>query len=98
MICKLDIDSEPFNNDFNCLQDLTEQMSDLQKKADSFEAELMQERLSHVSTRDELETLRKQMDVLKEEIDNEKAGMESRLNTVKAGLEAQLDVKNEVNI
>ncbi|XP_060607664.1 nuclear anchorage protein 1-like [Ruditapes philippinarum] len=75
--------------------ELTEQLSDLQKKADNFEAELMQERMSHVNTRDELETVRKQMDVLKEEMENEKAGMEARLNTAKAGLEAQLDVKNE---
>ncbi|XP_053405776.1 uncharacterized protein LOC123566477 isoform X3 [Mercenaria mercenaria] len=75
--------------------ELTEQMSELQKKADSFEAELMQERMSHVNTRDELETLHKQMDVLKEEMENEKQGMEARLNGSKAGLEAQLDVKNE---
>lgn len=77
-------------------QDLTEQMSELQKKADSFEADLMQERMSHVNTRDELDTLRKQIDTLKEELENEKQGMEARLNGVKAGLAAQLGVKEEV--
>ena len=71
-------------------------MTELQKKADSFESELMQERMSHVNTRDELETLRKQMDTVKEEMANEKEGVESRVEAMKSGMEAQLAVKNEV--
>lgn len=79
-------------------QELTEQVSEMQKRADSFEAELMQERMSHVNTRDEMETLRKQIDVLKEEMENEKQGMEGIINGAKAGLEAQLGVKEEVGV
>lgn len=77
-------------------QELTEQLSELQKKSDGFESELMQERMSHMNTRDELETLRKQMETVKEEMETEKQGLDARVEAVKSGLEAQLKVKDEV--
>lgn len=80
------------------VQELTEQLSDLQKKADGFESELMQERMSHMNKQDELETLRKQMDTVKEEMENEKQGVEARVEAVRSGLEAQLAVKTEVHV
>lgn len=76
---------------------MTEQLTDLQKKSDGFEAELMQERMAHVSTRDELETLRQQLDTVREEMNNEREGQNSRLAAVQQSMEAQIAIKEEVS-
>ena len=56
----------------------------------------MQEKVSHVNTRDELETLRKQMEILKEETETERKGLDARVQAATASLESQLTIKNEV--
>ncbi|XP_052283631.1 restin homolog isoform X2 [Dreissena polymorpha] len=75
--------------------ELTEQLNDLQRKSDTFESELMQERMSHVNTRDELETLRKQLGTAKEEANNERQGVETRLAAVRNEMEAKLSIREE---
>ncbi|XP_062575778.1 myosin-11-like isoform X1 [Saccostrea cucullata] len=79
-------------------QELSEQITDLQKQLNASESSLLQERTAHTSTREELENLRKQMEVLREEVDTEKADLraqrESDKRTKDAENKAQLEEIN----
>ena len=74
---------------------MTQQVGEIQKKADALESELMQEKMSHVNTRDELEGLRKQLTVAKEELANGKEEIEAKITSSKVSNEAEKQALNE---
>ena len=55
----------------------------------------MQEKMSHVNTRDELESLRKQLEVVTKEVANEKEEFEAVLASNKTTQEAEKQALNE---
>ena len=80
---------------FSFIQELTQQIGEIQKKADTLQAELMQEKMSHVNTRDELEGLHKQLSIVKEEAAHEKEEAEAAMASNKATQEAEKHALND---
>ncbi|OWF39036.1 myosin-1B-like [Mizuhopecten yessoensis] len=62
-------------------EELSEQITRLQAQGTSQDTVLAQEKAAHSNTKDELENLRKQMDVLREEMNNEKADIRAKLDS-----------------
>lgn len=61
------------------------------------EAALRQEKMAHNNTKDELENLRNQMSVMKDEVDNQKSELQTKLANDKKLLDAELKVKDQVS-
>ena len=74
---------------------MTQQLGELQKKTDGLESELMQEKLYHVNTREELESLRKQFVVAMDEANNEKQEIEAKIASEKATQDAEKEALND---
>ncbi|XP_033749240.1 myosin-9-like [Pecten maximus] len=62
-------------------EELSEQISRLQSQVTSLDTALSQEKAAHSNTKDELENLHKQMAVLREEMNNEKADIKAKLDS-----------------
>lgn len=88
------------NQDFTLyccvLQELSSQITNLQKQVDAVEASLIQERAAHDNTKDELENLRKQMEITKEESANQKSNTEAEMDTLKKNMAAEIKARDEV--
>ncbi|XP_052100281.1 putative protein tag-278 isoform X1 [Mytilus californianus] len=76
-------------------EELSNQITSLQKEVSLSEAALRQEKMAHNNTKDELENLRNQMSVVKEEVDNEKSELQTKLANDKKLLDAELKAKDQ---
>ena len=79
-----------------CLQELSNQITALQKEVSLSEAALRQEKLAHNTTKDELENLRNQMSVVKEEVDSKKIELETKMANDKKIMDTELKAKDQV--
>lgn len=78
------------------LQELSEQITNLQRQLNTSESALLQEKTAHSNTQDELEDLKKQMEVLKEEVQAEKEDLKAQRNSDKQTKDAENKAKTEV--
>ncbi|XP_060074621.1 myosin-1B-like [Ylistrum balloti] len=62
-------------------EELSEQITRLQSQVTSLDTALSQEKAAHQNTKDELENLHKQMAVLREETNNEKADIKAKIDS-----------------
>ncbi|XP_071166574.1 uncharacterized protein [Mytilus edulis] len=76
-------------------EELSNQITSLQKEVSLSEAALRQEKMAHNNTKDELENLRNQMSVMKDEVDNQKSELQTKLANDKKLLDAELKVKDQ---
>ncbi|KAK3096468.1 hypothetical protein FSP39_000498 [Pinctada imbricata] len=75
--------------------ELSGQITELQKQLNSSESALLQEKNAHNSTKDELDNLRKQIQVLKEEVSSEREDMKAKIEANKTTTQAEIKAKEE---
>ncbi|KAJ8304782.1 hypothetical protein KUTeg_018365 [Tegillarca granosa] len=76
-------------------KDKLDLQSKIRKQVDAVEASLIQERAAHDNTKDELENLRKQMEITKEESANQKSSTEAEMDTLKKNMVAEIKARDE---
>ncbi|XP_056022835.1 uncharacterized protein LOC125649969 isoform X2 [Ostrea edulis] len=76
-------------------EELSNQITDIQKLLNASESALLQEKTAHNSTQEELENLRKQMVVLKEEVETERTDLEAQRESGKKTKDAENKAKME---
>lgn len=77
-------------------QELSEQITNLQRQLNTSESALLQEKTAHSNTQEELEDLKKQMEVLKEEVQTEKEDLKAQRASDKQTKDAENKAKMEV--
>lgn len=76
-------------------EELSNQITSLQKEVSLAEAALRQEKMAHNSTKEELENLRNQMSVIKEDVDNQKLELQTKMSNEKKLMDAELKAKDQ---
>nr|XP_034326344.1 myosin-11 isoform X3 [Crassostrea gigas] len=76
-------------------QELSEQITNLQRQLNTSESALLQEKTAHSNTQEELEDLKKQMEVLKEEVQTEKEDLKAQRASDKQTKDAENKAKME---
>ena len=91
---KADLQATLATGDMNT-EELSNQITALQKEVSLSEAALRQEKLAHNTTKDELENLRNQMSVVKEEVDSKKIELETKMANDKKIMDTELKAKDQ---
>ncbi|XP_067665807.1 uncharacterized protein [Haliotis asinina] len=76
-------------------EDLSDEMTSLQKEIDALNATLLEEKTAHDKTREELEEAKKQVTGMNEELAGERADLDAKIDKYKKILEAKLKGKEE---
>jgi len=92
------MDVQTTNHDYfvDILQELSEQITRLQSQVSGLDAALLQEKTSHSNTKDELDNLRKQMEISKEEMVNERAELKAKMDSKNKSAKTVLKAMEEV--
>ena len=80
------------------LQGASEDMSELEREADSLNTALQQEKAAHDATREELESLQKQLQVAKDQLAELQGGSQAQVQAATALMEGNLASKEEVGV
>ena len=79
-------------------QGASEDTSELEREVDSLNAVLQQEKAAHDATREELESLQKQLQVAKDQLAELQGGAQAQVQAATALMEASLASKEEVGV
>ena len=80
------------------LQGASEDTSELEREVDSLNTALQQEKAAHDATREELESLQKQLQVAKDQLAELQGGSQAQVQAATALMEGNLASKEEVGV
>ena len=80
------------------LQGASEDTSELEREVDSLNTALQQEKAAHDATREELESLQKQLQVAKDQLAELQGGSQAQVQAATALMEGNLVSKEEVGV
>ena len=79
-------------------QGAAEDTSELEREVDSLNTALQQEKAAHDATREELESLQKQLQVAKDQLAELQGGSQAQVQAATAMMEGNLASKEEVGV
>ena len=80
------------------LQGASEDTTELEREVDSLNTALQQEKAAHDATREELESLQKQLQVAKDQLAELQGGSQAQVQAATALMEGNLASKEEVGV